>query len=228
MDVREVATGARGVINTAALAQKENGLGFKPFNQYLIGYDAAYDDWLDKGMCRGLSIKYLACVKNGEEFTDIVTTASMNKFTYTKDNYRIDNPLHQEIYNASIEGNVHGGDDKAFCDYVKTTYGLNKDKSQVFKDGKAATVKGAFEFAAHDGCYSIVSFPRHALAVVGVKDIKHFLEPNCGIIIGPKEPFLAAIDAFFSHQFVQAHLQDDRPGVLDQGQPLHGLSRSRS
>jgi len=76
-------------------------------------------------------------------------------------------------------------------------------QKRVFKDGKAATVKGAFEFAAHDGCYSIVSFPRHALAVVGVKDIKHFLEPNCGIIIGPKEPFLAAIDAFFSHQFVQ-------------------------
>src|SRR5438045_2423143 len=90
MGVRELATGMRGVINTAALAQKENGLSFKPFNQYLMGYDAEYDEWLGKGMCTGLSIKYLACVKNGEEFTDIVNTASMNDFTFTKDKIRID------------------------------------------------------------------------------------------------------------------------------------------
>jgi hypothetical protein len=208
MGVRGIATGMRGVINTAALAQKESGLSFKPFNQYLMGYDSAYDEWLSGGMCRGLSIKYLACVKNGEEFTEIVTTASMNKFTQTKVlgvlYIEKDEPIHREIVDASLAGNVFGGDNEAFCDYVKTTYALKKEKSQVFKDGKAATVKSAFEFAAHDGCYSIVSFPRHTMAVVGVKGIKHFLEPNCGIIIGPKEPFLAAIDAFFSHQFVQA------------------------
>jgi hypothetical protein len=189
--------------SSTALAQKEKDLSFKPFNQYLMGYDAPYDEWLGKGMCRGLSIKYLACVKDGEEFTKIVTAASMNKFSFTEvhgNKYRKDEPIHTEIFDAATANT--GGDD-AFFDYVKTTYGLKKEKSQDFKDGKAATVKSAFEFAAHDGCYSIVSLPHHAMAVLGVKGIKHFLEPNCGIIIGPKEPFLAAIDAFFSHQFVQ-------------------------
>jgi hypothetical protein len=42
------------------------------------------------------------------------------------------------------------------------------------------------------------------MAAAGVPDkSKAFLEPNCGIITGSKEGFLAAIESFFSHEFVQ-------------------------
>src|SRR5215207_9485786 len=99
MGIREMAASMRGVINTAALAQKDNGVRFEPFNQYLMGYEAAYDEWLGAGMCRGLSIKYLVCLKNKEKFTSIVNVKSMNTIKFAKSKwgpttYVAGEPLH--------------------------------------------------------------------------------------------------------------------------------------
>jgi hypothetical protein len=123
----------------------------------------------------------------------------MNTFTFADKHKQIRTGLHKESLDAVATK------DSDLLGYLKTTYKLKHDQSEEFKGGDEAAVKNAFEFAAQDGCYSFVSFAHHATAVVGVKkDIKHFMEPNCGIIIGPAQNVLAAMNAFFSHPFVQA------------------------
>jgi hypothetical protein len=203
MDVREIASFVRGAFNAAAQGRKEEGIDYKPFNQYLMGSDEAYDEWLGKGFCRGFSVKYIDCVKSGEEFFELCNAQSM----------RMDggNPeLRSEIFEASHHGNTNGTDASAFHAFMKERYGFKKDKSQVF-GGKSAIVRDGFEFAAHSGCYSIISFPRHSMAAVGSKNLKHFLEPNCGCIIGPKAAFLDAVETFFSHDFVRKIYGMDKP-----------------
>jgi hypothetical protein len=176
-------------------AVSNKGVDLTPFNHYLMGHNVDYERWLTEGTCRGLAIEYLACVKNGEEFNKVVSTDSMNTFTFADKYKQIRTGLHKEILDAVATK------DSDLFGYLKTKA---RSVGGVQRRGEAA-VKKAFEFAAHDGCYSFVSFAHHATAAVGVKkDIKHFMEPNCGIIIGPTQNVLAAMNAFFSHPFVQA------------------------
>jgi hypothetical protein len=70
-DIPELAQAMRGVILTAVT---NKGVDLTPFNQYFMGHNVDYERWLTEGMCRGLAIKYLACVKNGEEFNKVVNT----------------------------------------------------------------------------------------------------------------------------------------------------------
>jgi hypothetical protein len=169
-----------------------------------MGYDAAYDDWLGVGMCRGLSVKYLVCLKNNEKFTNIVNAKSMNTFKFDKTGrYRIDNPLHEEIFKATVPGNmdIGGGDEKAFHTYMKETYKFKHDKTKSFSDAK-----DALDFATEAGAYSVILIPNpmHAMAATGLPDkSKAFLQPNCGIVTGSREGFLAAVGSFFAHDFVQ-------------------------
>ena len=201
MGVRELAAAMRGVINSAALAQKDNGVKFEPFNQYLMGYDAQYQDWLGAGMCRGLPVKYPVCQKSKEKFTGIVNAKSMNTFKLDKTGkLRADNPLQDEIFAAAVAGDTDGvGEAKDFYDFMKEKYKFKHDTTKSFTDGREA-----IDFATDTGKYSVILIPHHAMAAAGLADkSKAFLEPNCGIITVSKEGFLTAVDDFFSHDFVQ-------------------------
>lgn len=210
VEVRELAMGMRGVINTAAIAQKGNGVRFEPFNQYLMGYDAEYDKWLGVGMCRGLSVKYLVCLKNKEKFTSIVNAKSMNTFNFTKRwgvSLPAGNPLHEEIHKAAVTGNINGGDDEAFYEFMKEQYRFRHDKRRSFTDAE-----DMFAFATETGAYSIIDIPSpsHSMAAAGLPDkTKTFMEPNCGIVTGSKEGVLTAVESFFSHDFVQETYEMD-------------------
>ena len=183
---------------TAAI---EAGGAFEPFNQYTMGATGDYDHSLGRGMCHGLSMKFLACAKNGESFTAVVSARALQ----VPGQYQ-ETPLHTEIFTAATAGNVGGHDKEEEAEFARDTYGLNYVESRRFGDmvAKGSAWRCADYLAGGGGGPFMLGVPGHAMAAVCRKGGEHFFDPNCGIFHGTKASHLRDFfAAYFGHSFVK-------------------------
>jgi hypothetical protein len=163
----------RGIMLTATT---QAGGRYVPWNQYLIGKNEKYNEWLGRGMCRGLSVKFLELERDGRNFIDEVNGASLEVL----DRY-IRPALNTEIRDASLPGNLGDGA-KALHDFMSSEYHFKHVGTETFGNHSGfQSHERLGKFVGHSPYYYLVSFPGHAMACAANKGRKVFFEPNSGI-----------------------------------------------
>ena len=115
----------RGIMLTATT---QAGGRYVAWNQYLIGKNEHYNEWLGRGMCRGLSVKFLEIERDGGNFVEEVSAASLEVLD------RYNKPaLNREIFNAALPGNLGDGA-KALHDFMSSEYHFKHVASETFGD----------------------------------------------------------------------------------------------
>lgn len=163
----------RGIMLTATT---QAGGRYVPWNQYLMAKGKLYNEWLGRGMCRGLSVKFLEVERDGGNFVEEVTANALEIHD------RYNKPaLVKEIFDAAVPGNI-GDDAKELHDFMKSEYGFKHVVSEKF--GSIAGFQSHERFAkfvGHSPYYYLISVPSHAMACAANKGRKVFFEPNSGI-----------------------------------------------
>lgn len=171
---RELASILRGIMLTCAVKQK---IEYKPWNQYLVGHQKDYEQWLGRGLCQGLSVKFLDCCKKGEDFLKLMSgdKLKVKQYEYTK--------LQKEIGDAAVAGNTPPYSTK------KDLYTLMKSK-YGFTHVETVTYGSTSSFYSHSRCgayvgangYYLISTTGHCMALFRKTGSSIFLEPNAGVV----------------------------------------------
>lgn len=171
---REIASMLRGVMLTSAVASKTH---FINWSQFTIGHDGLYDEWIGRGLCQGLSAKYLDCVKRGLDFVSVVNFEALKvPGRYEK------TALHKEVFEAAVAGNLGGGDIDELNAFMRETYGFTPGPTKTWEPSSGAVNAKFASFVTETNHYYMISFPGHALAATAIGGRFHFFDPNCGIV----------------------------------------------
>lgn len=193
---REIASLLRGVMLTAV---QGTGARYIPWNQYLIGRNENYNEWLGRGMCRGLSVKFLEIERDGGDFITSVTGTSLDIVD------RYNKPaLNQEIFDAAVPGNLGDGV-QALHDFMRSDYGFRHISTESFGNTIGFRSHTRFaQFIGHSPFYYLIGVPGHAMACATNKGRKVFFEPNAGIAhCNDMKQLTAFCTAYFGHDEVQ-------------------------
>lgn len=194
---REIASMLRGVMLTAAT---QNSLQFLNWSQFTIGHNQLYDNWIGRGLCQGLSAKYLACTRAGQDFTRTVDFQALQvpgQYERTE--------LHEEIFNAAIAGNVGENDREELVEFMSDEYNFRHVRSESIKPHFIGSSSSRFaDFVTGKSHYYMISVPGHALAAVATGAGYHFFDPNCGIARGDSGSKMRKfLTSYFRHEYVK-------------------------
>jgi hypothetical protein len=204
---RELSTALRGVMLTAAIAAKGS---FQPWSQYTAGFQAEYDLWLGGGLCHGLAIKYLACIKAGQNFSAVIDVNTLQ----VPDMYNLSG-LHDEVSDAARAGNRGGEDLQAQNTFMFRTYGFRYVEHKVFGD--------VIALRSHTRCgsyvsgtgYYLVTVPSHTMAVAATQSALTFFDPNCGLFTCQSSSQMSSFfSAYFGNSFVKLKYNHDAKPIL--------------
>ena len=187
----------RGILLQAAI---KAGGQFINWSQQTIGYQSAYNKWLDTGRCQGFSIKFLHSCKNNLSFEKEVTASRLQT-----ESVHDRNELHSELLLASLAGNteynVHLHERNVF---MYSNYGLNFLESKKFDHGLLAkTHYRLAAFCEQKNTSTLISTKTHVMAVATYSGLYKFFEPNAGIVIMHSNKLSCLLSLYFEHPFIK-------------------------
>jgi hypothetical protein len=171
---RIMAAQLRGVMLKHALASKSQ---FINWSQFTLGHTYEWDRYMGRGLCHGLSMHYLDCVKRRVEFT--------SEFNYSKMSFGGEiqkKTLHDEVQENAVAGNTSGLVDlEETAQHMRETFGLRCNKTEVIlpstrSDGQLAS------FVTWPSNYYLVLKEGHTMAATAAFGSYHFFDPNIGIV----------------------------------------------
>ena len=190
---RIYASCCRGILLQAAIKAKGQFIGW---SQHTIGYQLAYDAWLEKGRSQGFSIKFLHCCKNNVSFTDKVNTKELKT-----EGIHDRNELHNEILLASQAGNTkRKTNELERNNFMYKKYKLNLVETKEFHYGlfyELATLCGKQNSA------TLIFTKTHVMAFATYNELSQFFEPNAGIVILPPYKINCLLSAYFENTLIK-------------------------
>lgn len=188
--IREIASLMRGVLLTVAL---KTDCQYTVFNQYLVGHEAAYDRYIGKGICHGISMTALGLSKQNQDIRAYFNNGTMHT--------NFDTAQHQEMFRNTTIGNTRFSSKEYQFKHMRETYGLNHQRTAEFKPSTWSYSR-AGSFISQPGYY-MISSEGHAMGAISKAGWTTFIEPNCGIVNGPSKKMSTLFSRFFGHSFVK-------------------------